>query len=126
MAKVLSWDEVRTKVEATTIVVYAEFVDEGFVFIGPIVSFTQEGGSAAFRLRWCAVKEGCDSDSPWQSSPDTEFSYEKKKVIPSEKEPGRIFFKTQTGGATIYLDGRKVLDPANVVGIDPRFLQQQG
>ncbi len=126
MAKALSWEELRTMAESTTSVVYAEFVDEGFVFIGPVVSFTQEGGFAAFKLHWCAMKEGCDPNSRWQICSETDFVYSEKETMPSEKEPGRIFFKTKNGGTTIYLNGHEVIDPAQVVGIDPRFLQHQG
>lgn len=126
MAKVFQWLEVQSMFVAVSSAVYFELVCEGFLFVGPLISFTQEGDSVAFKLQWCAMREGCDPNSRWRIYLGTDFTYDKKESVPAEKEPGRIYFSTETGGVSIYLNGRKVVDPAQVEGLDPRFLQHQG
>lgn len=126
MAKIVLLEELRSRVAASGTTVFAEFVEGGCVLLGPVDRLERRGDDAIFQMLWCAMNDAHQPGSGWSNCCVVAYNFREDSLRLIEKEPGRIFFKTQTGGATIYLDGRKVLDPSNVEGIDPRFLEHQG
>ena len=126
MVRTLSLEELQSGIAASETVVFAEFVEGGCVLMGPVAKLERGGGDAIFQMLWCAMNDAHRPESGWSNCCVIAYNFHEDGLELTEKEPGRIFFKTKTGGATIYLNGQKVLEPEKVEGIDPRFLEHQG